>query len=199
MTARISKEFSFNAAIHFENMFIINNYEVNLFMDVNTEDMEEQTIALERLKYLFEECFENGLFIHLHQEKQIIENYLKAGLKLITLPDEPYDQVVASVIMKKVDSILEEKMFVEEISILSKICEGVEFHIGSDEDLDLLHTKDAWWFSPLPVVNDLAKKSKDKVVKLKKDAIDWSTLCLNWSSDTKKNKNQDVVILNLDK
>lgn len=201
MTALVSKKFSFNSAIHFENTFIINNYEIDLLMEVYTEEMEEQTISLERIKFLFDECFENVLFVSLHEDKSIIENYVKAGLKISTLPEDPYDQVVACVLMKKIDSICEGRLKVNNITILSKICDGIEFHISSEEESDIFYMTDSWWFSAKPIVSDWVKKTnkKEKIVHLNKTDLDWHDIELNWPGKTKKNKNQDVVILSLDK
>lgn len=201
MTAIVSKKFSFNSAIHFENNFIINTYDIDLLMEVYTEDMEEQTISLERIKFLFEECFENVLFISLQEDKSIIENYLKAGLKISTLPEDPYDQVIACVLMKKIDSICEDKLKVSNISIISKICEGVEFHISEDEESDIFYMKDSWWFSCKPIISDWVNKTnkKEKIVHLSKSVLDWHDVGLNWISKSKKSKNHDVVILSLDK
>ena len=201
MTARVSRNFKFNAGIHFENSFSINEYSIKLYMEVMTENIEAQNIALERIKYLFEDCLSNSLLINIHEDNNTIENYVKAGLKICTLPEDPYDQVVAAVIMKKINSILENRMYVTEIRILSQICDGVEFYIGQDEEVDIFSMTENWWCSPSTRTSDWGKKStkKEKIVELKKETIDWADLSLEWAEKPKKKKDQEVVYINLDK
>lgn len=181
MNARISREFAFQAAIHFENNFIINSYGLTLFMDVTTENIREQNIALERIKYLIHECFENCLFIDI-SNKTAIENYLKAGIRVCTLPDEPYDQVVAAVLLSKFNAVTEKKLVISEIKINSVICDEVSFYITPDENFDFYTNSETWWTESSPTITECRKKptKKEKIVELTKELTDWTTLDMGW-------------------
>lgn len=198
MNARISRDFMFQAAIHYEEQFIINSYSLTLFMDVTTEDILEQNVALDRIKYLLGNCIDNSVLVALH-DKSAIENYIKAGIKICTLPDDPYDQVVAAVLLRKINNITDGKLFVTQIKIKSMICDDVEFYIDHDDQIDFLLEQNSWWNNNNTSVSDWARKvnKKDKVVELKKDSHDWAELNLSWKQ--KDNRGSEIVFMNLDK
>lgn len=178
MNARIFKEFSFLSGIHAENKFSINSYEIGLDIDVNTEDIKEQNIAMERIKYLFSRI-EDCVFIN-EQEKNCIESYNKAGLKVCTLPEDPYDQIVAVVLIRKLNAITEGKLIVEDISIQSLICDDIRFFVGINETTNFSNNK-SWFNENNIAISNIPKyNKKEKIVSLRKDYLDWNTLGLVW-------------------
>jgi hypothetical protein len=93
MNTRIERDFDFQAAVYFEDRFIMNTYSISLGMMVSTESIREQNVAMDRMSYFLNECIESCVFIK-STEKKMIEKYVAAGLKVSTLPEEPYDQIV---------------------------------------------------------------------------------------------------------
>lgn len=199
MYARIERDFEFQAGIYFEKNFIINHYKLFVQMAVMSEDLHEQNIAFERIKYFIEYCLENSIFID-YKEKQQIELYSKAGLKLCILPDEPFDQIVAATLLSKINSITEKKLMINELKILSKISDGVSFYISHDEIDNFTNIEDAWYTENNSSINDLHKKinKKEKVLELKKENTDWNKIGLGWKSDDETNDNK-IVFTNLEK
>lgn len=196
MSARIFRKFIFQAGLFYENNFIINSYEIDLYMDVMTDDIREQNIAMDRIKYLFEMCLDNSVFVEIKNSKTI-ELYDKAGLKVCPLPDEPYDQVIAAILICKINTITENKLFVTEVKIQSKICDDVAFYVAHNEEVDFQNLQGTWWNENSPNISLIVKKSKkEKVVDLKKEYIDWNTLGLNWKEETKKG---EVVFIPVEK
>lgn len=199
MYARIEREFEFQAGIHFENNFIINSYNILLQMGVTTENLHEQNIAFERIKYLIEYHLENSLFID-YREKAAIDLYSKAGIKICVLPDEPFDQIVAAVLLSKFNTITEKKLFVMEMRILSKISDGVSFYLSHDEVDNFTTTEDVWYTENSARINEHKKiNKKEKIVELKKENSDWNSIGLGWKSlDAEKNGNE-IVFTSQDK
>lgn len=196
MSARIFRKFIFQAGLFYENNFIINSYEIDLYMDVMTDDIREQNIAMDRIKYLFEMCLDNSVFVEIKNSKTI-ELYDKAGLKVCPLPDEPYDQVIAAILICKINTITENKLFVTEVKIQSKICDDVAFYVAHNEEVDFQNLQGTWWNENSPNISLIVKKSKkEKVVDLKKEYIDWNILGLNWKEETKKG---EVVFIPVEK
>lgn len=200
MYARIARDFKFQAGIHFENTFIINSYELSLDMDVTTEDMREQNIALERMKYLLEMCIEDAVFVDV-SNKSAIDAYTKAGMKVCNLPDEPFDQVVAAVLLSKFNSITEKKIFVSDIKISSKICDEVSFYISSEEVEDFSSIANVWWTDNSSSISDISKKvnKKEKIVELKKENTDWNSLGLCWKANDPDKKGNEIVFISTEK
>ena len=131
----------------------------------------------------------------------MIDNYAKAGMRVCTLPGDPYDQIVAAVLLRKINSITEGKMFVTEIKILSAICDDVAFYISADEDIDFWGNLKAWWNESNTNITDIKKvNKKEKVVELKKEVQDWSNVGLLWEdqSETKRPGNE-IVFTSMDK
>lgn len=186
MNARISRKFAFSAAIHYEGNFILNSYEIDLYMDVTTEDVREQNIAMDRIKYLFDMSLDSCVFVDM-KESKFIELYEKAGIVVCPLPDEPYDQVVAAVLLCKINAITENHLFVTEIKIRSGICDDVVFYIAYNEEAEFQSLSNVWWNENNPNIRSYTKKSKkEKVVELKKEPSDWNSLGLSWKEEHKK-------------
>ena len=183
MSARVSREFKIDAAIHYDSSFIINSYLIVLDMDVITEDIREQNISLERIKFILEGCIDNCIMIH-DTELVAINAYASAGIRVCT--------------------VAEGKLSITEVTINSKICDGVSFHISREEDSDFRSTQGVWWTDNSPSICDVPKKSnkKDKIVQLRKDVPDWIDLGLGWKepeSHIDPKFGTEIVFMNLDK
>lgn len=194
MSARVSRDFRFQAGMHYDDSFIINFYEFTLFIEVITEDVREQNVALDRIKYLLDGCFENCVFVSA-TNKIAIEGYARAGMRICTLPEDPYDQIVAAVILSKLNRITEGKVYISEIRLKSRICDEVMFYISNQEDSEFTTVIGAWWTDPTTAIADTPKKvnKKDKVVELKRDNPDWSELGLSWKEPEVESKSNEIV------
>lgn len=194
MTARISKKFSFYAAIHQDGNFISNVYDIELYIEVMTDDVEMQNIAMDRIKYLFDFSLDSCIFVDT-KEVKAIDLYSKAGIQVCPIPDEPYDQVIAAVILNKLNVITENHMLVTEIKIQSDMCDDVCFYIGYDEQADFLSFPNAWWTENSPNIATFGKKTKkDKIVELKKEPLEWAQLGLGWKGKSSANTGEIVFI-----
>jgi hypothetical protein len=186
MNTKISKKFYFQSGVHYNGVFVINNYDIELFMDVNTDDMREQNIAIDRINYLFTLCLDNCVFVA-EEDIDARKLYAKAGMSVCSLPEEPFDQIIGAVLLTKLNAITEDKLIITDVKISSKICDDVIFYISYEEDFGLLVNKNKWWNENQPNISTADKKStKEKIVDLKKDSIDWNTLGLGWKEETKK-------------
>jgi hypothetical protein len=199
MSARVTKDFAFHAGLYYEKVFLINTYHVRLYMDVKVEDIIIQNIALDRIKHLFSSELDNCIFVH-ETNKTVIDNYNKAGLKVCTLPEEPYDQIISLVLLKKINSITDNKLFVNQIKISSMISDDVAFYVSHEDHVEFWDRPAAWWTNPSPCITDWVKKltKKDKIVELKKDSNAWTDLGLSWKQKD-STTNNEIVFLNLDK
>lgn len=187
MTAHIEREFDFQAGVYFQGEFLINSYEFNLYLDVNTESIREQNIAMERLKYLIYESFENTVFVDFSETKTI-QKYTDAGLKVCITPEAPYDQIIALLILLKANAICEDKLKITDISLVSKLSDNVKF-IENIETATGAIVTEGWWSNSTPSLCSKHQNKKEKIVKLVKD--EWADLGLSWKE--KKSKSTEVV------
>lgn len=175
---RIEKDYTFNSAVHFDNKFLINHYELTVSMIVETEAVHEQNVAMERLDYFINHVLDSCVFVDITKNKAI-ENYLHAGLRTCILPEEPYDQILGIILLLKLNSILENRLIVTDIILSSKLSDNVRFHVVQ-EVADNLYSGDNWWNENSTKLCDTKKLSdkKTKIVKLFDD--DWQSVGLSW-------------------
>ena len=180
MTTRIEREFSFQAGVYFQEEFLMNLYTLNLYMEVETESIREQNVAMERIKYFLNECVENSIFVQ-DTEQKIIEKYNSCGFKVCTVPEEPYDQIITLLLLTKLNSITEGRLVITDITLGSRMSDDVKFTCDIESPLGPLETH-GWWMDNSTSISDTKKSvKKDKIVKLiKVPSTDWAEFNLVW-------------------
>ena len=195
MSARIQRTFEFLAGLHFEEDFYVNQYFVDIYFDINTDSIREQNVALDRIKYFLNERLQNSVFIH-SKDTAAIEKYIDAGMKVCTLPEEPYDQIIGIMLFSKLNSITEERLIATDINISSGMSDEVTCCFNIDDNLGPFVEK-GWWNHKSTKINNFTGTTKGrKIVKISKTKLDWVDLGLNWGSETTpvNQINNDVVL-----
>ena len=179
MTTRIEREFSFQAGVYFKEEFLMNLYTISCYMEIETESIREQNVAMERIKYFLNECLENCFFVQ-DIEHKVIEKYMSCGFKVCTVPEEPYDQIIALLLLTKLNSIAEGRLIITDITLGSRISDEVKFICEIESPRGPLESP-GWWTDSGTSISDPIKKSakKDKIVKLFK-TTDWAEYNLVW-------------------
>jgi hypothetical protein len=181
MTTRILREFAFQAGVYFEDAFSMNMYNLSVCMDVETDSIREQNIAMERIKYFLAESLESSIFVN-QDEKKLIEKYTSCGFKVCTLPNDPYDQIVTIMLLVKLNAITEGRLIVTDITLGSQMSDEVNFMYDLDSSLGPFEEL-GWWVDPNPIISDLDKSTnkKDKIVKLfNPNTSAWGEIDLLW-------------------
>jgi hypothetical protein len=190
LSTRIERSFIFQAGVHFEGSFIMNVYDIALSMEVETASIREQNIAMDRIKYFLQECLANSVFVH-DTEKKVAEKYTQAGIKVCTLPEEPYDQIICLLLLLKLNSITEGRLSITDISLVSELSDDVKFNYSIEETESQPYGTEGWWAEPSTTISDSPKvNKKDKIVKLVKHS-DWSIVDLDWKE--KPNKSTEII------
>jgi hypothetical protein len=178
LTTRIEREFDFQAGVYFKEEFLMNLYTITLYMEVETESIREQNVAMERIKYFLNECLENSIFVQ-DSEHKVIEKYNTCGFKVCTVPEEPYDQIITLLLLVKLNSITEGRLVITDMTLGSRISDDVKFICDIESPLGPLEEQ-GWWSDNGTSISNPIKKSakKDKIVKLFK--TDWAEYNLIW-------------------
>jgi hypothetical protein len=196
MTARIQRTFEFLSGLHFEEDFYVNQYFVDVYFDVESDSIREQNIALDRIKYFLNHNLQNSVFVD-SKETETVEKYMNAGMRVCTLPEEPYDQIIGIMLFVKLNSIAEGRLLITDINISSGMSDEVTCCFNSEDSIGPFVTK-GWWNHRSPKINNFTGTSKGKkVVKISKTKADWSDLGLNWepsSVNTIQPMNSEVVL-----
>lgn len=182
MTARISRSFTFQSGAYFKSVFFMNTYDADIHFTVESTNVREQNIALDRVNHLFDKKLESAIFID-ETETEVIQKYMDADLRVCTLPELPYDQVIGIMLLLKINAITERRLTVTDIAITSKLSDGVNCHHSEDETIGPF-AKEGWWHENSLKVNNLTKNNKSKkVVKLVKNTSTWDDLYLGWDEE----------------
>ena len=194
MNTRIEKDFTFQAAVHFDNRFVLNIYELSLSMIVQTESIREQNIAMDRMQYFLSEVVENSIFVD-QDDTKAIEHYANAGINVCMIPDQPFDQVISLVLLLKINAIMEDRMVITDAVMGSKLSDGVRFVI-TDEMAEKTFGDAGWWISPFPGLTKLEKNKgkKEKIVKMPNHK-DWGSLGLSWKETPGLGKDTPILTL----
>ena len=194
MTARIKREFNFIAGIWLENQYQIGIYSFTMFIDILTEDPYEQSIALERMKYLVDDRIANSVFIE-SSEKKVIDTFTNLGMKVCVLPVEPYDQALAIPLLLKMNAITEGKFNITHMSFKSHLSDDVEYLIDIEDGFEPYNDKNSWWNdSGSNILDNKKTNKKDKIVKLHKDN-EWAELDLGWKHPCKPQASEIIFTL----
>lgn len=196
MTARIHKLLQFSAGLHFNNKFYINSYDLDLTFNVETESIREQNIALERIKFYVYECLQHCVFVH-QNDTDTIEKYTNVGMNVCTLPEEPYDQVIGIMLMTKLNNIMDERLIITDMSIESRMSDGVSCLHSVEENIGPF-TEKGWWSDNSQRINTLSNKNK-KVVKLSKTKTEWQDVDLDWDDTRIINSEAEIIFTSFDK
>ena len=184
MATRIERDFSFQAGVHFEGSFIMNVYNLTLAMEVETLSMVEQNIAMDRIIFFLEDTLANSVFVE-STEKKAIEKYTQADIKVCTVPEEPYDQIITILLILKLNTITEGRLNITDIFLESELSDSVRFSYDIETARHNPFGNKGWWLEASTAMNDVEKTTKkEKIVRLIKHT-DWANLGLDWEKKAK--------------
>ncbi len=197
MTSRIKREFNFVAGIWLHDEYQIGMYSFTVFVEILTDDPYEQSVALERMKYLIDECITNSVFIEA-TDKKAIDTFSSLGMRVCVLPVEPYDQAIGMALLLKLNAITDDKFDITNMSFKSQLSDDVEYLIDIDDEFEPYNTKNSWWNDNGSNISDKKSNKKDKIVKLRKDN-EWVELDLGWKNSYKPETSEIIFTLDTDK
>jgi hypothetical protein len=191
LATKIEREFAFQAGVYFEGEFLMTIYELALKMEVETASIKQQNIAMDRIHYFLHECLGNSVFVQ-DSEKKAIEKYMQADIKVCTLPDEPYDQIIAILLLLKLNSITDGKLHITEVTLRSGLSDDVKFVYDVHTAANHPFGNKGWWTDCNTTITDINKTNKkDKIVRLVKQHCDWDSVGLEW--EQKEHKSTEII------
>ena len=195
MSARIHKSFEFLSALHFNHKYHLNQYILDANFIVETSSIEDQNIAMDRIKFFLHECLQNSIFIN-QIDTVAMDKYVNAGINICTLPEDPYDQIVGIMLLSKLNSITEGRLTLTDLSIESSMSDGVGCYHSVDESMGPFYEK-GWWNDSSQSINNLHTRNT-KIVKLNNTKNDWADVYLDWEEKSIY-KNTEIVFASFDK
>jgi hypothetical protein len=179
MNVRLEYTAQFTAGVHYSEQLIMNVYRLTVYMVTNVREAELTNIAFERLKYFINEVLNSSIFIN-GDEQEACRLYTEAGIKIITLPNEPVDQIIGVMLFHKLNAIMEGRIGVLETELSSHLGDNMVYlHSENESTEDIKIPK--WWNSPDPTHFDLELQDGDQVYKLSPgNHFLWTDIGLSW-------------------
>ena len=170
-----------------ENEIFPLKVDLKISLSFGTTNPHCQAIALERVRYLINILFQDSIFAN-RRNKLCQKLKLITNTKIIECWDEPWDQFIALLIYYKITAILEDKAFVEFISISGdNISNDLEYIYYSDMINDEITDDDLAWIAKLkktthPEIKTLWYHRDDTSVNEDIDILEptWEMLGLLW-------------------
>jgi hypothetical protein len=180
------------AAIWFENCLQINSYNIELAITTNTSNADDHVVSLNRLNHFVYNEMANTVYIHQEDVAQI-QALTAAGIKVTTLPEQPIDQIIGIALYCKLNAILQERMFVNGVTIQSDLGDNVRYLHNDRESTGPLD-QEGWWADPTPMHSNFKSfASKKHVVKLNRTPS-WRELELDWSDAQRPTIESNTVV-----
>jgi len=197
----LSYECEWDSVIALDDWLGSNHYKCEVYFDIETEDGDQQNIAFERCKIMMQSIFEQALFISMSNPLlQVLAK--KTKQKIIALPTEPLDVIMAAVLYLKLNAISEGRLNIEKIKISSNQGDNIWVHFDSNfaEDFGSLDSEyyttakeTPWWFRSDPSTCDwFEPNKKDNELKFHFHKSSWDKTLL-WDMDKKEKDSKKTL------
>jgi len=189
VNVRLSKLFVWQSGVVYNQQFHINTYSCKIDFSTLTTDATQTNLAYERIRYWMENILDNSVLMS--DSNELLPAYQATGQRIITLPDEPVDQLVGIMLFSKLNSIAQERVTVTDLSVSSIMGDEVIYNHSHNESF-VPFPQSAWWDDPSPIwYNKKETRVTEKVVNLDR-VLEWADLDLDWKRPEEKGNNQVV-------
>ena len=182
MNYRMSKTWSVLANVMWQDRILCNDFRIRADWITATDDSREQNVAYERVKYWLFDVLEHSVLIK--QGSDRIPLLQGTGQRVIALPTDPIDPMIAVMLMTKFAAITESRMTFTEISVASEQGGHVQYLQAVEEDI-MEFAESGWWRDSGPGWHAAEAKRNNKVVNLDR-VQEWSELKLSWDDPEPK-------------
>lgn len=191
MNVRLKYDVPFSAGVFYNDEMQINQYSLSLRMITNSTNPSHHNTAFDRLKYFVYNEIDSAIFIS-SEHKDQAKRYVKAGLKVVTLPADPVDQIIGIMLYHKLNAIMEGRILIVETEISSAMGDSMTY-FHSENELTKDINKPAWWSSNDLVHSDANLMGVDKVVSMHHASV-WRELDLAWEENTDDDDHGNTVV-----
>lgn len=190
MNVRLEYDMEFAAALWYNSNFYVNNYQLKLSMITMTTISRDQNLALARIKYFVYDILENSVFLNsknLDQRKKLTS----AGIRVVTLPEEPVDQILGMTLCTKLNAIMQGRMLITDLDISSTQGDNVVYCHNTQEACGPVEDS-GWWHDSEPVYTDHAVNRNQRVIAINRD-LKWHDIDLAWDIPD-EDRQSDIVV-----
>lgn len=184
--------------VSYDNI-VPNTYEVCLGISPTTDNIIYQNTGFERIKFFLRNICQNSIAISIHNNNFKTINKITVS-KIMTLPDEPSDQLLVVLLFHKIDAIIGKHFDCDYITLESFQGENIKYQYDSEYDSSFideksyftgkLHQKKTpWWYREDTTISDTFN---DMLIK---QHYTWAGLNLSYNRRKKKEIKGEIVNL----
>ena len=173
-----------------DQIILPNHFSINIEFEAGDSNELEQLVAFDRIKYYINTVLEGSLFANI--DNPLVNKLEKSfNVYVITLPAEPMDHIIASVVFSKIISIVEGRLDIHSVTFSSRLGEEVSNYIDTESLASMGYMINnkvkattgtlAWWHRPDAGSSDIITVGKDKV-SVVIDKQEWVDFDLGWES-----------------
>ena len=113
-----------------DQIILPNHFSINIEFEAGDSNELEQLVAFDRIKYYINTVLEGSLFANI--DNPLVNKLEKSfNVYIITLPSEPMDHIIASVVFSKIISIVEGRLDIHSVTFSSRLGEEVSNYIDT--------------------------------------------------------------------
>ena len=197
MNVRLQYDLDFLAGIYYDDHLQINSYSVSMSLLTKTADAASTNTAMNRLKAFMHGELANTVFIN-QDARERAEMLNIMGVNVTTLPEEPVDQIIGMMLYYKLNAIMEDRMTVVRLDLMSVLGDSVWYQHDAEEDSPGPFRAEGWWHEPTVQHNTIeADGLATNVLKVVPNA--WVEYGLTWPEETAESTANTVVFANFTK
>jgi hypothetical protein len=190
MNVRLQYDLEMLAGIWYEEQLQLNVYNVSLNLLTLSRDQKYINVAMERLRCFVHSELANAVYINSKYNEQATL-FAMMGINIVTLPEEPVDQIIGMMLYCKLNAIMENVMQITQINIASTLGDDV-WYMHDEEDALGPFAADNWWHQANTAHDDLELEELPQNVVRVRDT-GWPEYGLMWPERPVENANSTVL------
>lgn len=188
---RLEKILTWCSAISYDESHVINEYIATLTLHNGTDDDNQQSVAYERMKWWMHHAMSDSIL--LDENDPLLSAYKSTRQRVLVLPSEPVDHLVAIMLYLKLNAIMEGRLIIDEIKLSSDQGDHMCYLYSEYSDGAVFDIK-GWWNDPRPAWKHKdATQNDSNIVELNRE-FEWTDVGLGWDQD----KGQDSNVVHAD-
>lgn len=199
--ARLKNEYEFIAGMHYDGELHFNQYKFTINFYANTDVIEDQNIAVERMHYFLKNLIQKGVFIS-EDEDEYIEKLQAADIPVFPLPAPgPFDPMVQAVLVHKLNAIIERALIIDKAELSSTLGGNIiyiwDYHDEEDDIHELVNEEDEakWWVSSTPRYLSFPEGIDVEAEEEKNPfPLQWEMLNLGWYEEDDEDERFEFIL-----
>lgn len=184
-----------------DNIMLPNTWDFVLEYEIVTDELYFKDIAMQRLDFMISEKFDSSIWTNF-SNVWCNDFYNRMNSYMITLPEDPYDSLIAAVAMLKAQAITRGAFEIHGCTIISKLGYAVENVIDIEETAQMVNSIDAqsvlggdpWFLREDAGFTDILHYEGGDA-KIAKEQESWDVYKLNWDYYNQLENNEPVIPL----